>query len=437
LINLRILTYLTVAHLVYCLAPGVQNARAFHSGGVGECEGCHSIHNSQSGFPTAGGGAYLLKGGDASSTCLICHQASGDIGPTSFHISTPDGEIPFGTPPKQLSPGGDFAWLKKNYTWYSDVVSPLNTSMGERHGHNVVAQDFGYQPDATKLTAPGGSFPSGSLSCTSCHDPHGRYRRNQDGSISTSGAPIKDSGSYQNSPTPDGQTSVGVYRLLGGTGYVQQGLTAGLAFSYAPPAALAPTNYNAPETTAVNRVAYGSGMSDWCRNCHTASIHNGTYGFKHPAAGLASGSTSGVFDVTMINYYDQYIKTGDLTGTAATAYFSLVPFEIGTTNYDILKTILASNPTKGPDLADGSPAVMCLSCHRAHASGWDGGMRWNSKTSQITSNGKYSQETLLYQPYGQGRSEAEALQAYYQTPAVKFDANQQGLCYKCHASLPQ
>ncbi|GFO60690.1 cytochrome c [Geomonas silvestris] len=425
-----------VSALLSCLASGAKEARAFHSGGVGECEGCHSMHNSQSGFPAGGGGAYLLKGGDASSTCLTCHQVAGDTGPASYHISTPNGEMPFGTPPKQLSPGGDFGWLKKTYTWYADVVSPMSTSAGDRHGHNVNAQDFGFQQDGKNLTAPGGAYPSSALSCTSCHDPHGTYRRNQDGTISTSGKPIKESGSYETSSAPDAETSVGSYRMLAGTGYVQPGMTGGLAFSYAPPNAVAPSTYNRSEATSVTRVAYGSGFSDWCRNCHT-NIHNGTYSFSHPAAGFASGATTGNLDATMINYYDQYIKTGDLSGTAANAYFSLVPFEVGSQNYGILKSIVTTTPTKGPDLADGTPAVMCLSCHRAHASGWDYGMRWNTKTSQITSNGKYSQETLLYQPFGQGRTEAEALQAYYQTPAVKFDPNQQGLCYKCHATLPQ
>jgi len=73
------------------------------------------MHNSEGGFavatngrPVGMGNRYLLKGGDSSSTCLNCHEKAGDVGPTSYHVSTPGSEMPFGVPPKQLGPGGDF-----------------------------------------------------------------------------------------------------------------------------------------------------------------------------------------------------------------------------------------------------------------------------------------------------------------------------------------
>jgi hypothetical protein len=230
---------------------------------------------------------------------------------------------------------------------------------------------------------------------------------------------------------PDSQIAVGAYRMLGGSGYAPGGIVAGLAFTYGPPAAVAPSEYNRSEATSPTRVAYGSGMSEWCRNCHS-NIHYGadllTDPFKHPSPGALGAD--------IINYYNSYIKTGDLTGTIPTAFSSLVPFEVGTSNYAALNGILTNTPTKGPDLGDGNPQVMCLTCHRAHAGGWDSIMRWNPKSDYIVYNGKYSQEGQIYQPYGQGRTEAEALQAYYQTPATVFAANQQKLCYKCHATVP-
>jgi hypothetical protein len=423
----RILIFLLIIAALAVLAVE-KSALAFHSGGAGECEGCHTMHNYREGVSLGQSGPNLLKGSDSSSTCLVCHQVGNDPGPTSFHISTPDGEIPYGIPPKQLSPGGDFAWLKKTFTWYNDAVSPQSSSTGDRHGHNISAIDFGYQPDITLATAPGGTYPSLNMSCISCHDPHGKYRRNLDGSISTSGNPIIDSGSYETSPSPDSRTSVGVYRMLGGSGYAPGGIVAGLAFTYGPPVAVAPSNYNRSEATTLTRVAYGSGMSEWCKNCHP-NMHDGTNSFEHPSPG--------VLDNTTISYYNSYVKTGDLTGNITTAYSSLVPFEVGTSYYPNLKSIVTNTPTKGPDTADGSPQVMCLTCHRAHASGWDSITRWNTKVSQIEYLGKFSQEGQLYQPYGQGRSEAEALQSYYQTPESVFDPNQQSLCYKCHATIPQ
>lgn len=415
---------------------GSDTGWAFHSGGVGECDGCHSIHNSREGMatvtnalPTGTSNVSLLKGSDAGSTCLNCHQQSGDAGPTTYHVSTPQSEIPPGIPPKQLSPGGDFGWLKKTYSWVPSFGSPMEYSYGDSHGHNIIAMDYGYVQDSYRVTAPGGSYPASSLTCTSCHDPHGKYRRNSDGSITSTGLPIKDSGSYVDSPDPDGQTSVGAYRMLGGIGYSPKSLGNAFAFSASPPVVLSPTIYNKSETTGPTRIAYGQGMSEWCRNCHS-SIHTSSP-FEHKAS-----SSDGKLEGSIISYYNQYVKTGDLTGTEMTAYSSLVPFEIGTTNYPTLRNIITTTPTKGPSTADGSPAVMCLTCHRAHAGGWDQMTRWNNRSTYIVYNGFYSQAGSAYQPYGQGRSELEALKAYYDTPASTFSPLQTTLCSKCHATVP-
>src|SRR5512137_2106016 len=64
-------------------AATFSNAYAFHSGGVAECEGCHSMHNSCEGTSNVtgrtfsqGSGPYLLKASDQSGACLNCHQAA-------------------------------------------------------------------------------------------------------------------------------------------------------------------------------------------------------------------------------------------------------------------------------------------------------------------------------------------------------------------------
>lgn len=431
--KLVVMSFLTT--VVIAVASG--KAKAFHQGGAGECEGCHTMHNSSEGMPVtpnspAGSvGTYLLKGSDASSVCLGCHQKSGDPGPTSFHVSTADTDMPAGSPPRQLTPGGDFGWLNKTYTWIPTLgASPL-TSPGDKHGHNLVAQDYGYFPDSYKTTSPGGFYPAANMGCTSCHDPHGRYRRFADGSIAKDGKPIKESGSLAGGQEPDTQQSVGVYRLLGGVGYKPGSLGGGFAFIYNPPAAVAPDTYNRSESLTQTRVAYGSGMSDWCRNCH-ANIHkdSGPTQFKHPA-----DSNAGQLRRSNISaYYDKYVKDGDLTGIESNAYLSLVPFELGIANYATLKSIVTTTPTLGPSTTSDSPAVMCLSCHRAHASGWDDSMRWNNKTTKIVHNGKYSQESDPFQPFGQGRNTLEAQKAYYDIPATFFAGEQNPLCYKCHSS---
>jgi hypothetical protein len=78
----RLHTLFTAAALLICLAG---TSQAFHDGGVGACEGCHTMHNSINGSamttksPQYQAGSYLLKASDQSSTCLNCHERAGTM----------------------------------------------------------------------------------------------------------------------------------------------------------------------------------------------------------------------------------------------------------------------------------------------------------------------------------------------------------------------
>src|SRR6266545_2764826 len=98
---------------------------AFHEGGVATCDGCHTMHNSsrglamtKTGLPQGTANRYLLQGSDPSSTCLICHAGSSFT--DSYRIATSPVPAP-GSPPRQLTPGGDFAYLQKNYNWITST----------------------------------------------------------------------------------------------------------------------------------------------------------------------------------------------------------------------------------------------------------------------------------------------------------------------------
>jgi len=442
------LRLILIMFAVILLSLGIYSTgHAFHSGGVAECEGCHTMHNSFEGAPMFTGypqfqaGPYLLRGTDQSDACLNCHE--GDT-LRSYRVSTPESAMPEGTPPVQRTPGGDFGWLKKTYSWVPRSGADTEYSHGERHGHNIVATDHGYVADSTLSVAPGGSYPANKLACSSCHDPHGKYRRNADGSITTSGLPIRASGSYNNSPDPDANFSVGVYRLLAGADYEPKS-TPGYAFTNDPPAAVAPSSYNRSEDTTQTRVAYGMGMSEWCANCHTQLLQNnytsGMAGLTHPAGNNAK------LGLEIANNYNAYVKTGDMTGTAESSYNSLVPFEEGVTDHSVasyttLKAHALSNDgyLQGPDATNSN--VMCLSCHRAHASGWDSMVRYNLGyefmvgADSDNNPGYYGTDA----PYplnnaagAQGRTQAEHAASYYDRPATKFAAYQRALCNKCHA----
>jgi predicted CXXCH cytochrome family protein len=241
---------------------------AFHSGGVAECMGCHNIHDAKS-------TSALMVGTDISSTCISCHGASGASG---YHIVTPDANMPAGTPPLNRTPGGDFGWLKKTYT-YSPRTGTTTVEPGDRHGHNVVALDFGYTADATNTAAPGGDMDATQLACNSCHDNHGKLRRLSDGTFATTGAPIIASGSYDNSVVPVAGQAVGAYRLLRGTG--SSAGSGGKTFS-AIYSAVVPSTYNRTEAVTPTRVAYGAGISDWCATCHPDMHYATSSKMTHP-----------------------------------------------------------------------------------------------------------------------------------------------------------
>ena len=394
-------------------------ADAFHSGGVAECTGCHTMHSQ----PAAG--SFLLKGTDQSSTCLNCHQETADTGPSSYHISTAPTHLGAGLSPLERTPGGDFAWLKKDYAM--TIRGTTTTERGETHGHNIIAVDYGYVADSTNATAPGGTFNANNLACNSCHDPHGKYRRLSDGTIATTGAPIIGSGSYQNSVDPAAGQAVGVYRLLGGVGFANS-RTAGVTFTVNPPVAVTNATYNRTESATQTRTAYGKGMSEWCATCHSGMHSSTAATFVHPVS-QAIGS-----DIS--NNYNSYVGSGNMTGTSATSYLSLVPYEEGASaTIANLKALAATSGTATIAGPSSSAQVACISCHRAHASGFPEMTRWNNDGEFITYTGLWpgTDSTPTVPQFARGRVAAEMAAAYYDRPATVFATYQRSLCNKCHA----
>ncbi len=382
------------AALAFLSLPGT--GRPFHNGGIGECEGCHNTAER-------GTNVSNLKGSDQSSTCLRCHEKRAGMPLEEHHVSTAAADMPRGVPPAGLSPGGDFGWLKKDYPG----------EPGEVHGHGIAAADFGYF--------------RGSLHCTNCHDPHGRYRRDADDAIGRDGPPIAASGSYSDSPAPAADAPVGVFRLLGGIGYLPKSGGPSGAFTRDPPAAVSPPSYNRSERASQTRVAYGSGMSEWCAGCH-AGLH-GTR-MSHP-----SGSSVKLGDRIAGNY-NAYVRTGDLSGTRDRSYLSLVPFEEGTADYGVLAGHARSDDSflEGPGAGAN---VLCLSCHRAHASGWPHALRFDVSSPFITvgdGSGIRYPDAARDPGLARGRSASEIRAAYYDRPPRLFSTSQRPLCGKCHAT---
>jgi hypothetical protein len=363
-------------------------------------------------------GEFLLTASDSSSVCLNCHEAEDR---RSYHISTTPSAMPAGSPPVNMTPGGDFGWLKKTFNW--SAHGRAFTEEGEDHGHNIVAADFNFVPDSTP-TAPGGTFNSNDLSCTSCHDQHGKLRRLEGDVIAPDGAPIIASGSYDDSPVPGPGEAVGVYRLLRGQG--SDPGAGGVTYTAPVPAAVAPDTYNRPEDTTDTRVAYGASMSRFCETCHPD---------MHTDSGLLTHPVDQNLGSTIAGNYNKYVGSADLSGVKDTAYDSLIPFqENNSTDYATLASH-ANNDGSYTVGAESTDRVSCLSCHKSHASGWLHMTKWNNESELIIVEGEWPGTDAASpeaQDVAMGRTQAETSAAYHDTPASDYATYQRVLCNKCH-----
>lgn len=346
-------------------------AFAFHGGGVAHCDGCHSMHNSADN-PRAGSAtaASLMKGSDASSTCLNCHDGS-----ARYHVNSAIGD--------NTNQGGDFFWVSDLAVHDYNVRGTVYAAEPDNKGHNVIALDFGLTQDATLGAAPGGVYPANTLGCTSCHDPHGQVN----GGTANGTAAISVSGSYGAADPVDGSIH-GNYRLLDDS------------IAAAPVA-----TSNSYDGAFVD---YGQGMSGWCIGCHlTFDASN-----MHPT------------DVAVPVSYNSYVASGDFTGDVTTANDALVPFERGVAD----GSLLDDQSTAG--VSTGTEQVMCLSCHRAHASAFNNALRWDNGEEFIADSVILHEDSTTLMaggaiPYYKGGAAVDIVTEYGQY--------QRQLCNKCHA----
>lgn len=327
------------------------SALAFHDAGSVNCGVCHSLHNSNDGAPADAdnpmGNYALLTEGTPSDLCLGCHARENGA---VFANSVMD-------PSPEKGAGNFIFLLEDNLNDGESGGDSSNFIPGDAAGHNINAPSHGLFPDLTLSTSPGGLFDASQLGCTSCHDPHGNSN----------------------------------YRMLYGVGMVQDGL-----YTFTNPAPVAEgLSLDAGMESNSHHTAYKSGMSEWCANCH-ADFHNTSYpsNLRHP-----SGAPLGA---AIAAAYATYNGTANpLSGSPATSYAALAPFE----DADALNT---TTSTRGPSA---SSKVMCLSCHRAHASSAPDAGRWDFKVARLGDDGQESGSYPLPHPYGD---------------------SQRSLCNKCH-----
>jgi hypothetical protein len=141
------------------------------------------------------------------------------------------------------------------------------------------------------------------------------------------------------------------------------------------------------------------------------------------------------FSLTVVTIYNSYMGSG-LTGNSG--FDSIVPFENDNeTNYANLRTDATANAAVAD--ATTSSKVMCLSCHRAHASGFAHMTRWQNESAFIAVDGVWpgtdsTSSIATAAQYAMGRTTAETSRAYNDVPATKYATYQRSLCNKCHAN---
>jgi hypothetical protein len=131
--------------------------------------------------------------------------------------------------------------------------------------------------------------------------------------------------------------------------------------------------------------------------------------------------------------YKKYVKSGDTTGDGINGFSSLVPFAEITGDYAVLASHAKNDDSvlTGPGTSD---QVMCLSCHRAHATGWPNMLRWNMEGELMVYNSLYpgTDTTPTVPEFARGRVGLETQAAYYDRPVTQFASYQRVLCNKCH-----
>jgi len=298
-----------------------------------------------------------------SSSCATCHvmHASNDgmvvvvdsepllLAETASDLclSCHDQDSVFGfdplTPPPELGAGNFVFLLEDNLNDAPDGQTLIIP--GEAAGHNITSMIMGTQPDSRWQESPGGNFPTSELGCTSCHDPHGNTN----------------------------------FRMLNGVGPVQ-----GDVADFVNPAPLAVgLDITDPLATEANdqHTAYLAGMSEWCANCH------GQFHQEDPSAPFTHPTDTALASEQM-TIYNRYNGDDDpLGGSQATAYLKNVPFE---------HPGAAVNSSAGP--SPGS-RLMCLSCHRAHASSAPAAARWDMRVSKLEQDGVVSGSYSIPNPY--------------------------------------
>jgi len=327
-------------------------AQVCRAGVEGFCSNCHTMHNSQEGAPMAVGGSdagwengALTGDPDAHpnvtlliADCIGCHTS----GAANTIVNVEGTRIPivYNIPiPQDPLAGGNF----------HDVLT-LN---GDVKGHNVLGIAG---PDATLgLTPPGGIAMDSQLTCAGLYGCHGdRTVADELGAIKTAHH-TNDSGGIDGS-------SVGLsYRFLNGILGIEDG------------------DWEQDNDNTSHNEYQGSAnlssntMSYLCAACH-GQFHTWHWQGGASEVGTASPWLRHPTDIVLPADGEYQYYNGGAGGITPAPYSMLTP---------LARPELTSIPDPSM-ITPGTDIVMCLSCHRAHATPYDAVLRWDYKSTTLS-----------------------------------------------------
>lgn len=367
------------------LGTGVKT-QLYHSYDGLVCYDCHTIHDSEDGAPVSGGPyPRLLTLPTATDICIQCHMY-----PASSAFNAPTVMTFTGNPPATVAmPAGDFYW------------SMMYPERGHNPGKSLGVQSAVMPSDAVLTVSPGGNYSIEDWDCTSCHDPHNRFgenvtawrqvKRKINGVVHTGdetvGFGVETYGGNQG-PTTPGYEPI----LSNSRGDLQNG---GLDYKNVRKDGnpLEGANLFQKESDT-NKNVYRGGFSSFCASCHgdfhggngetrTADNPNTRTGgawVKHPTnvAMNEAGSKYGIATYTAV------VTNKQGTSPNPVGYDWKYPLVQPTNDFTVKKNIASANDLA---TAKGEDRLMCLSCHKAHASKYANMTRWDAAAHSFIANG--------------------------------------------------
>ncbi|MDW7772484.1 MAG: cytochrome c3 family protein [Desulfobulbaceae bacterium] len=311
----------------------------------GPCVNCHTMHNSQGGKPMNWDESFTPNPALLLGDCIGCHTGSNtgfNSTPFVFSITGPEYKATGTEPESNTLAGGSFYWM---------------ANISDRMGHNV----YGLAgPDGTLSLPPGGdgSF-SDQLNCAGSMGCHGR--QNESGQITS----MRATHHYKNhSEWQDGSTPAASYRFLD----TIQGF-GDREYEFRP-TDQQHNKYYGIDRTGETEPADGT-ISSQCARCHEY-YHDGSGSL---VSGTAFGSGVWIrhptdFDMSNAASSDEYERYNGGSGSG-NMYSVVSPVATTDTSNTVNATIYSTND---------DAVVMCLSCHRAHGTPFNGLLRWDYKS---------------------------------------------------------